>query len=616
MEMNEKETNEIKIHRYIRMLKVFFRIMRVRPYHIILPMILSSAVALMAGISIGLLIPVVRGLASGSFGSVWKIPVFRRILYLFPDIFIHSTSHNRSIFILCISLVFVAIVLKNVIGYLNELLYSYWNRTFSVNMYKFTFKRVLSFGKLFFDRTNQGYIGKILSYSSHILNLLDFFQKIVLNILTLSVYFVIMFVISWRLSLIMVLLLPILHYSTKWLIKQLIEISYLINNVEIEISEKVFNILSCMPLVKAYSQEKKTEKVYSDLLERKKRLALGSDKITKSTGHIDDIIASAVLLMMIAVAAIFLVKDKPAELATFVIFIVAARRTTPLFKVINQFKETVAKTKPRLKRLLEFMEDEEKHFVVEGKNVFSGLQSKIEFKNATFSYIKGINVLKEVSLTIKKGKMTALVGPSGAGKTTIINLLLRLYDCAPSSIFVDDTDIQNFTLKSLRDHMAFVSQETLLFNDTLRANITYGQERDVSEKELIDVAKKARIYNFIKSLPEGFDTFIGDRGIRLSGGEKQRTSIARALLKKTEILFLDEATSSLDSRTERLIQEAIEEVVKDRTSVIIAHRLSTIKNADKIIVIEEGRILESGSLKELLGKKGKFYQYWEEQKFY
>jgi len=198
----------------------------------------------------------------------------------------------------------------------------------------------------------------------------------------------------------------------------------------------------------------------------------------------------------------------------------------------------------------------------------------------------------------------------------LINLILCFYECPPSSIFVDDCDIKEFTAKSLRKHTALVSQETLLFNDSLRANIVYGLHRDVSEEEFIEISKKARLYDFIMSLPDKLDTLIGDRGVMLSGGEKQRVSIARALLKKAEILILDEATSSLDTHTERLIQEAIDEAVKGRTTIVIAHRLSTIRNADKIIVIGNGRVAEEGSLNELLAKKGKFYEYWEEQKFF
>ncbi len=202
--------------------------------------------------------------------------------------------------------------------------------------------------------------------------------------------------------------------------------------------------------------------------------------------------------------------------------------------------------------------------------------------------------------------MLGIVGPTGSGKTTLINLILRFYDSPPASIMIDGVDIREFSFKTLRNHMALVSQDTLLFNDTLKNNIIYGLDREVTEKELIDTLQKARLQEFILSLPKGLDTSIGDKGIRLSGGERQRLSIARALLKNADILILDEASSSLDTKTEIFIQQAIEELMRGRTVICIAHRLSTIKGMDKIIVIEGGMLKEEGSLLELLEKKGKF----------
>jgi len=191
---------------------------------------------------------------------------------------------------------------------------------------------------------------------------------------------------------------------------------------------------------------------------------------------------------------------------------------------------------------------------------------------------------------------------------------MRYYDCPPGTIILDDKDIRDFSLPSLLDHIALVSQETFLFNESLRYNITYGLA-EVSEEQLQDTVERARLSEFVQSLPKGLDTLIGDRGVQLSGGEKQRVSIARALLKGAEILILDEATSSLDTKTEKLIQEAIDEAVRGRTTIVIAHRLSTIQHADHIVVIEQGRCLEQGALEELLAKKGTFYELWEEQKF-
>ena len=193
---------------------------------------------------------------------------------------------------------------------------------------------------------------------------------------------------------------------------------------------------------------------------------------------------------------------------------------------------------------------------------------------------------------------------------------MRFYDTGSGSIFIDGQDIRDFTLKSLRSKMALVSQESFLFNAPLRFNIAYGFTDDLRDDEILKAAEKARLLDFINKLPEGLDTEVGDRGVKLSGGEKQRVSIARAILKGAQIIMLDEATSSLDSITEKLIQDALDELIKDKTTIVVAHRLSTIQHADKVIVIEDGVIVEQGVLKELLAAKGRFYDYWQEQKFY
>jgi len=212
--------------------------------------------------------------------------------------------------------------------------------------------------------------------------------------------------------------------------------------------------------------------------------------------------------------------------------------------------------------------------------------------------------------------MTAIVGPTGAGKTTAVSILLRLYDCEAGKVFIDGDDIREFTLTSLKDHMAYVSQDTLLFNETLRNNIIYGVEEPVSEDRLVYIIEQAQLEDFVKQLPQGIDTLVGDRGVKLSGGEQQRASIARAMLKGSEILILDEATSSLDTNTELLIQSAIEKAIHGRTTIVIAHRLSTIKHADWIVFLDKGQVVEQGTMDDLLLKKGRFYKSWEQQRFY
>jgi ABC-type multidrug transport system fused ATPase/permease subunit len=226
---------------------------------------------------------------------------------------------------------------------------------------------------------------------------------------------------------------------------------------------------------------------------------------------------------------------------------------------------------------------------------------KVAFQAVHFSYPgrKDVEVLKGVSFSANKGEQIALVGPSGAGKTTIGALLFRFYEPTAGSILIDDRPITEFDLSVLRNHLAIVPQEVLLFGGTIGENIAYG--RPGADREAIEeAAKQANAWEFIRSFPEGLDTMVGDRGIQLSGGQRQRVAIARAILKDPDILVLDEATSSLDSESERLVQQALEVLMKNRTSIIIAHRLSTIRKADKIIVIDKGRVAESGSHDELI----------------
>jgi subfamily B ATP-binding cassette protein MsbA len=236
-----------------------------------------------------------------------------------------------------------------------------------------------------------------------------------------------------------------------------------------------------------------------------------------------------------------------------------------------------------------------------------GFTHAIEFKKVAFHYVEGDPVLTDISFTIKKGEVVAIVGPSGAGKSTIVDLVPRFYDPIAGGIEIDGIDLRQIQVSALREHIGIVTQETILFNDTVRNNIAYGLD-DCPLERIIDAAKAANAHAFISQMPQGYESRIGERGVKISGGERQRLALARAILKNPPILILDEATSALDTESEILVQEAIERLMSGRTSIVIAHRLSTVQHADRIIVVEGGQIVESGRHAELVKKKDGLYK--------
>lgn len=286
-------------------------------------------------------------------------------------------------------------------------------------------------------------------------------------------------------------------------------------------------------------------------------------------------------------------------------FAAGTMKVLPKFMNLGDYKLQLLNYRPHVETAFHYLNNDQYLTITNGSIIFTGLKEDILLENLNFSY-SHTKILDNVNITIQKGKMTAVVGPSGSGKSTITSLILRLYDPSEGKILINGKNLQDYDFESYRDLIGYVSQDPFIYHDTIRNNITFG--REYSEIEIIDAATLANAHDFIKILPHGYDTMVGDQGITLSGGEKQRIVIARAMIRKPDLLILDEATSALDYISESVVQQAIDNVAKECTSLIIAHRLTTIKMADNIYVLEKGKVIEEGEHQKLMEHKGKYYE--------
>jgi len=595
-------------------LRKFIETMHYRPAVLILPTFLALAAAVFDGVSIGLLAPTMTGLLTKNYSAVMNSQYFKPI---YSFVCRYLPDGNAAPFIVLMTMIFIAIMAKNIFSFISATLISYQIRVLTHSLRKMVFERYLSFGKLFFDRVGIGHLNAVLLYFTEdvavkLYYLKDLFQ----NSVSLIIYVALMLVISWPLTLFSIICYPVFVLPMAWIIENIKIGSLVYGKAKISLSQKITDILSAIPLVKTYARQEEENKLFQDISAQVARAEFGMDKNNILIAPIYDMGFTVIIMLSVFFVSYLFIVENAGSVPKYLVFFLLIRRCLPAVQGIASAAGHIESVRGPIRNVIEMLNDEGKYYVSEGPRHFKGLNEKIELRDLAFAYDPGKEVLKGISFSIEKGKATAIVGSTGSGKTTLINLLLRFYDCPEKTIFIDGTDIKEFSLRSLAPHFAMVSQDIILFNDSIKNNIIYGCDEKMCDERLYDAARKARLLDFIMGLPQKFDTIIGDRGVKLSGGEKQRLSIARAIFKDSAIFIMDEATSALDAATERLIQEALSETIKNKTAIIIAHRFSTVKNADKIIVIEQGRLAEQGVLEDLLAKKGVFYRYWDEQKFY
>jgi ATP-binding cassette, subfamily B, bacterial MsbA len=380
---------------------------------------------------------------------------------------------------------------------------------------------------------------------------------------------------------------------------------------------KLFNImeetLGGLKIIKAFTGERFVANKFKNVNNEYTKISIGIYRKTDLSSPLSEIIVTAILMLILFIGGKMVIAGGLGA-AAFLGYFAMASQIVPPIKQITQAYNNIQKGIASEERINKILHAENSIVEIANAPELKSFSQKIEFKNVSFAYTKGDtgHVLKNINLIIPKGKTIALVGQSGSGKTTLTDMIARFYDCDEGEILFDEANIKNTSLKSLRKLLGIVSQEPVLFNDTVLNNIAFGLE-NVSEKDVIEAARIANAHDFIMQMPEGYQTNIGDRGAKLSGGQRQRISIARAVLKNPPVLILDEATSALDSENERMVQDALQKLMQNRTTVVIAHRLSTIVNADEIIVLDRGQILERGTHKQLLEQKGAYFRLFEMQ---
>lgn len=585
--------------------------------------IYSLLYALFNSLTFMLIIPILNTMFDDGFSPeyVEKLPPVELNQEYLTTLFNYTYSHlfdtydRQNVLLLLAAVAIIISFLSNLFRYLGSWTIENMRTRTLQKMRNEMFSRVMDMNVGYFSDQRKGdIISKITSDVGVV-------QFCITNTLQVSFrepfliigYIVMMIAISWELAIFSVLFLPLVALLIGNIVKRLRHPARTNQKRMGEMVSTLDESLSGIKVIKSYNATEYIKQKYYDISADLARLTLSMARRQQLASPMSEFLGiTAVGVILVFGGA--LVSRGALDPGGFIAFVaIFSQITRPVRTFIDQFANinqgiaagerifSIIDTKPEI---------EDKPDARELK----GLRDKIEFRHVHFSYDGTREVIDDISFEIRRGQTVALVGPSGGGKSTLSELLPRFYDPTSGEILIDGISLRDYTQDSVRAHMSVVAQDTVLFNDTIEGNIAMGRP-SATHEEIVEAAKVANADSFIRECPEGYDTNIGDRGVKLSGGQRQRLSIARAVLKSPDILILDEATSALDTESEKLVQDALNNLLKGRTSVVIAHRLSTIHNADKIIVVDHGRIAEQGTHAELMARNGIYAKLIEMQSF-
>ena len=524
----------------------------------------------------------------------------------------HGIGQTLSVLVIGIIAIFM---LKNLCDYFAMYFVTFLKNGVLRDLRTAMYDKILHLPIAFFSEKRKGdTIARISNDVNEVQNsMLAILELIVKEPLTIIFTIVTMFIMSVELTTFVFIFIPISGYIISLVGKQLKKKSSLAQQEQGTFLSTLEETLGGLKVVKSYNAENHFSRAFGNSTNRFFRLSNSIVNRQNLASPLSEVMGIAVIAFLLIYGGQMVLVDGTLKASSFITYMGLAYNILTPAKAISKASYGVKRGAAAADRVLEILDEHNPITTKVGSIHKENLETAIKLQNITFGYLED-KVLKDFSLVVRKGETVALVGQSGSGKSTIANLLTRFYDVDEGEILVDGTDIRDLDMQSLRGLIGLVTQDSILFNDTIKANISLGRP-NATDEEVIEALKVANAYEFVKDLPEGIYTNIGDSGNKLSGGQKQRLSIARAVLKNPPIMILDEATSALDTESERLVQQALENMMQNRTSVVIAHRLSTIQKADRIVVMQKGRIMEQGTHDELIAHDGVYRKLVNMQSF-
>jgi subfamily B ATP-binding cassette protein MsbA len=580
----------------LRALRALFPLLRLRLWVLSLMIILGVLTALSEGLSISLFIPLVQDQMGTQTAGVTG-----RLTALFQGI----PSEHR---LLWIGLtIFLCMVLKNVLSYSYSLLFQSVNASIGHRLRCGILHQLLSVGQSYLDTHDSGKMLNALATETwRVSSACSVLASVVINACMTLIFSILLLLISWKLTLITGCVLLLISQIIRHLTRQGKRISAQATTANADLTQRMVETVDGLQLIRAFGRE----------CHEQHRFDLASREVSKAFFRLDRISAlvhplSEVLTVSLLLGILLAMATRaPGQMAVSFAFLVLLYRLQPRIKQFDADRVALDALSASVEEVKNFLDESDKPYLRSGARVPASIEKGIIFENVSLDYESGKSAaLKQVTCSIKIGETTAIVGPSGAGKSSLISLICRFYDPSSGRLLVDGVPLPELNLAWWRNQIAVVSQEVYLFNASVAENITYGK-LDATREELVEAARKAHALEFIEELPDGFETILGDRGIRLSGGQRQRLALARAFIRDPQILILDEATNSLDLISEGVVQDALEQFGRNRTVLIVAHRISTVEHADKIIVLDVGRVVESGTVTQLLAAGGLFSRFY------